>query len=93
MKDAKCGACRFWRMGYEDDFNSKWGECRRHAPRPVEIFLKHAANLLGSMAWLAEYRAGVAHNCPEYRFEGKSDFQIYEWPFTRDSDWCGEFAS
>lgn len=86
----QCSVCAYWKRAAKSDEGIR-GECRRNAPTAAQLFQVQIAALLGSLAYLAETNAEAQHDCPEYFFDSKEQFFVYEWPLTREDQWCGEF--
>jgi hypothetical protein len=87
-----CACCRFWEFLYEPEHDDAFGECRRHAPQPIQHVLKEISRLSGLAAWATEEQANIEHDDDDYISESAESYRVYEWPRTHAWDWCGEFA-
>ena len=86
--DARCRNCIFWQPdGWQ-------GECRRHAPAPMQVLIEDIRFLIGKIAWATEKQANVKHDkCADYEGGSMGDFGVNQWPSTNADDWCGEFQA
>jgi hypothetical protein len=88
-----CGRCRYWEFHYSPSSDYAVGECRRHAPQPIQQVLKEIVRLTGLTAWAIEKTANIKHSDDDvYLSQTVESYEVHEWPITSCSDWCGEFA-
>jgi hypothetical protein len=94
-----CRRCQFWQRHSvisEDEDGDSRGECRRHAPSPIQSVASIIGRAVGAIAWACEEAANVNHSNNEiggvdYEFASVDQYHVNEWPFTQDYDWCGDF--
>jgi hypothetical protein len=86
-----CARCKFWEF-ISRRYGDAVGECRRHAPRPIQSVLVETAHKAGLAAWAIEEHAGIEHDDKgDYLSESAASFDVHEWPRTWAEAWCGEF--
>jgi hypothetical protein len=99
VPDAQCRFCIFWSLrGWREEKKAAddvdvHGECRRHAPRPMQGLFQRIGDMLGAIAWATEAQANIEHKDDmDYNFEGTDIYETdYAWPLTNIDDWCGDF--
>lgn len=81
MTRLTCSDCDHWAEGGEGIDGQ--GECRRHAPTAINVWLVARA-ALGKTSAL---NAKGFHEVPDM----STDDTAVNWPMTYGYDWCGEF--
>ena len=73
-----CVACRHWTA---DDDDQTFGECHRHAPRPMPLIQMN--RVMGAIS-------GEPYEPDEHdEYLNRAAF----WPTTQCDDWCGEWKT
>jgi hypothetical protein len=89
----RCSRCQYWEPHLVLEKMER-GECHRHAPSPLQAVISKIGQAIGAAAWACEKTANIEHDeDPEtdYTFENTDQYEVNEWPYTSDNDWCGEF--
>lgn len=93
-----CCTCAYWEFLYKNRMDSDYalGECRRHAPAPMQHVMKEIARSVGLTAFavetMAEFTENEHYEGHDYLAEMSEKYRVYEWPRTDAADWCGEYS-
>jgi hypothetical protein len=91
----RCSRCQYWEPHLALKEMER-GECHRHAPSPLQAVISKIGKAIGAAAWACEETANIEHGDDkglgtDYTFECQDQYEVDEWPYTSEDDWCGEF--